>query len=314
MALFLDVILPILLVVGAGAVLERCFDLSVASLSKLVIYLLVPAYLFRRIYASTLTWSETGGILAATALTMVCLGVPLLWGLRRAGLPRATLGAMLLAAIVYNAGNVGIPVAEFFYRSNGAVFPGMKSAADGVAVQAIVLMVSSLSIWMLGYSILSAAKGDGLRGALGFFRLPILYVVVLAFLCRDAGIVVPQPVLSALDLVTGATVPVMLIVLGSQLVKGGRWPRWPRVLPVMGIKLLVMPAVTAGIAWALGLWPWPGAQLVIAAAAPTAVNIVLLNIELDADAGTAADCVFWSTLVSCVTLTLAMHAVLAVAV
>ena len=54
------------------------------------------------------------------------------------------------------------------------------------------------------------------------------------------------------------------------------------------------------------LWPWPGAQLVIAAAAPTAVNVMVLTKELEGDAPAAAHCVFWTTLASAATVTLVL--------
>jgi predicted permease len=58
--------------------------------------------------------------------------------------------------------------------------------------------------------------------------------------------------------------------------------------------------------WALDLWPWPGAQLILAAAAPTAINTLLLTVELDGDADSAAECVFWTTVFSAITVTITL--------
>jgi predicted permease len=44
-------------------------------------------------------------------------------------------------------------------------------------------------------------------------------------------------------------------------------------------------------------------MLVLTAGVPTAVNTLLVTLELDGDAELAADCVFWTTLVSCFTIT-----------
>ena len=59
----------------------------------------------------------------------------------------------------------------------------------------------------------------------------------------------------------------------------------------------------AVVVWALKLWPWPGALIVVAAAGPTAVNVLLLAIEEDSDVELAAECVFWTTLLSAITVT-----------
>jgi predicted permease len=75
------------------------------------------------------------------------------------------------------------------------------------------------------------------------------------------------------------------------------------------LKLGARPALTSGVVWAFGLWPWPGAMLIVAAAGPTAVNTLLLALEMKGDAELAADCVFWTTLLSGVTVTLVLAAV-----
>ncbi len=72
----------------------------------------------------------------------------------------------------------------------------------------------------------------------------------------------------------------------------------------MVIKLLLLPAVTCLFVLSLGLWPWPGAQLILASAAPTAVNTLLLSMELKGDAETAAECVFWTTLGSTISVSI----------
>jgi len=45
----------------------------------------------------------------------------------------------------------------------------------------------------------------------------------------------------------------------------------------------------------VNLWPWPAELLILSAAVPTAVNTLLITMEVGGDAELAADCVFWST-------------------
>jgi predicted permease len=80
---------------------------------------------------------------------------------------------------------------------------------------------------------------------------------------------------------------------------------------VLLLRLVLGPAQMAlllwgfhGLGWrALDLWPWPAELLILTAAVPTAVNTLLLTLELDGDATLAADCVFWTTVFSCLTIT-----------
>lgn len=301
--IFALVLLPVLLVAALGAVVQRALTLDVTSLSKLNIYLLVPALLLVKIYESSLNWGQIAGIAAAVLLPMAILGVPLYLLLPRRRAAGTTTAAILIGGLVMNAGNFGLPVAELTYRTYGLFFPGMQRAEDGVAVQVLVVMMSSLTIWCLGYSVLALAKGDGLRGAAGYFKLPMIYVIAAAFLLRDTGVRVPGVLLEPLRMVGDAAIPVMLIILGAQLAQRARWPRWRIIGPVMVVKLALVPAVTAAVCWGMGLWPWPAAQIVLGMAAPTAVNTLLLTLELDGDADLAADCVFWTTIGSAVSVT-----------
>ncbi|NIL97245.1 MAG: hypothetical protein GTO53_06615 [Planctomycetales bacterium] len=301
--IFLDVIAPILLLIALGALIYRRFRIDLDTLNRLAIYLLVPSFLFVKIYESQLSLTDLGMIVWGVLTPVLTLGVFLYFLMRRIGATGNEIAIVVVGSLVFNAGNFGLPVAELYYQRHGAVFPGMQSASDGAAVQAIIIMISNLSIWFLGYGVIRLGQGHGLRGALGFFRLPMIYVLVAAFFLRQTQITLPVAVYAPLQMMAAATVPIMLLTLGGQLIHNVQKPNWRLVGPVMGLKLFLLPALTALFVWWFGLWPWPGAQIIIAASAPTAVNVMVLAIELDSDSPTAASCVFWTTLASAITVT-----------
>ena len=294
---FAVVLLPILLLVALGALVQKFHPLDVGTLSKLQIYLFVPAFLFVRVLESSLSWRQIAGVAGAILLAKVLLAVPLWFVLRRLDAPRPTSGVFILSAVVFNAGNFGIPLAERAYGKEGG------------AVQALVVMMSNLTLWGVGYGLLAAMSGQGRRAVLGYFRLPMLYVLAAALALRGLRLAPPGPVMYTLHLVADGLVPVALVTLGAQLARGARWPRWKMIAPLLVAKLFVLPLVMAGVVWAFGMWPWPGALLIVSTAAPTAVNTLLLTIEQKGDVEFAADCVFWTTLLSAVSVTLILAAV-----
>lgn len=115
-----------------------------------------------------------------------------------------------------------------------------------------------------------------------------------------------EPVEYSLNTIAGGLVPVALFTLGAQLATRVRWPHWRKVGPVLAMKLVLFPVVMALTVYWLGLWPWPGAMLILAASAPSAVNTFILAIELKADHELAAECVFWTTVISMVTVTMTL--------
>ncbi len=300
-----DILLPLLVTVGVGTLIHRYHPLSVETLARLSMWLLVPSFLLIKIYDSDIPWSAIWLIALVLLVVLAVLGLLLFAGSRAIGASNETIAAAILGSLVFNAGNFGVPVAHLLYIEGGTLFRGQPDADAGLQVQALVVMLSNLLIWILGYMVLAVAKGGRTRAAMGFFKLPMPYALAAAFALRETRLrwfkgVDFLPVWAAFPLrsLAGALVPMMLVALGAQLARGARWRRWREVVPIAVIKLLAVPALVGGAVYACGLWPWPGAHLIIGAAAPTAVNTLILTLELDGDAELTGDVVFWTTIFS----------------
>jgi hypothetical protein len=295
LSLFGSVLVPVLLIVAGGAFVQRFHRLDMLTLSKMQIYLFVPIFLFYYIYRSELSLGDMAGIAGAVLLAKLVLAVPLWVILERLKVPRETLAVVLLSATVFNAGNFGIPVAVRAFGEAGG------------SVLAIIVMVSNLSLWGVGYTIMATMTGSSPKEAMmGYFKLPMVYMLLLAFFLRAMHWQLPEPVTYSLKTIADGLIPVALMTLGAQLALQARLPRWKAVLPVVSFKLLLLPAITAGVVLFLKLWPWPGAAIILASAAPTAVNTLLLTIEQKGDIELAAECVFWTTLLSAFTVTIVL--------
>src|SRR5829696_10154203 len=142
LAILLDVLAPILILMGLGALMRWRFKLDLGTLSKLNIYLLVPAFIFDKVSTSTLSWQEMGGVVTVTVVQVVTLGL-IVWGVGRLlRIERKTLAAIAMAVMFYNSGNYGLPLAELAYpERNGPALATASSEVtkDGGAVQAFVL-------------------------------------------------------------------------------------------------------------------------------------------------------------------------------
>lgn len=304
-----NILLPLLLMVGFGTLLQRYQSLSLETLARVSMYLLVPSFLLIKIYDSDIPWSEIGLIALVFLIVLGVLGLLLFASGRALRAPNKTVAAVILGSIVFNAGNFGIPVAHLLYVEGGTLFQGQPDTEAGLHVQALVVMLSNLLVWFLGYVVLAVARGGRAREALGIFKLPIPYALVTSFVLREIRLrsfngadFLPVWASFPLRSLAGALVPMMLVALGGQLARGARWRRWREVVPIAFVKLLALPALIGAAVYAFGLWPWPGAHLIIGAAAPTAVNTLILTIELDGDAELTGDVVFWTTIFSGVTV------------
>lgn len=337
-AILFDVLAPILIMMGAGALLRWRFHIDLATLSKLNIYLLAPAFVFDKVSTSSLSWEEMGGVVTISLVQVMTLGL-LVWGIGLAlRVKRQTLAAVVMAVIFYNSGNYGLPLAELAYPGKDSaelrVLSAEKDQAstqhselstqhsqkDGGAVQAFVLMTQNVLGYTLGLAIAGYAHPSGvsaMKNLWRILRLPVLPMLAIALGARwwlqsDPTHTLPLALTKPAAYLSAALVPVALATLGAQLASNPRWPRWRPVSLVLVLRLLLGPVQMALLLWgfhllgwrAVNLWPWPAELLILTAAVPTAVTTMLLTLELEGDTDLAADCVFWTTIVSCATIPL----------
>lgn len=285
-------LMPVLVIVGFGYGLQRWRPMESATLVTLNLYFFVPVYLFIRVLESTLKWSDILLVGVAVLLPLVVLGLVMQRLLSRASVSRETLAALLVGGLFSNCGNFGVPVAEIAFGPRGG------------EVQAIIVLFANFSIFSIAYMILAMGKGANASTILNYFRLPYFYCLVAALLIRDLGIkpYVPEWMLGCVRTIAAGLVPIALVTLGAQLARRARWPDWPRLSGALVLKLLLLPLASLLLVYMMGLWPWPGVAIVLAATAPAAINPLLLAMQLDGDVDTLSDCVFWSTLFSAVTV------------
>ena len=281
-------------------------------------------------------WGEMGGVVLVTATQVLALGL-LVWGIGKAlRINSKTLAAIALAVMFYNAGNYGLPLAALAFpgegekssgvagRGSGGVEKGSSTTAptlrpdhaatppphskDGAAVQTFVAFTLNLMTFTVGLAIAAwAGSGKVTDGLTKLIRMPVLPTLAAALLARwwmrsgDPGEVrhLPVAIERTAHYLAAGLVPVALVTLGAQLASSVRRPRWRPV-----VMVLLLSALSGGDgAHPLNLWPWPAASLILTAGVPTAVVTLLLTLEVGGDADLAADCVFWTTVFSCVTIT-----------
>ncbi len=319
---------PILLMIGLGALVRWRFHLDQTTLARINIYFFVPAFVFDKVVRSDLGWATMGGVVAVTVLQVTTIGM-VVWGVGRAlRMSRSTTSACAMATMFYNSGNYGLPLAELAYGQRGS------------AVQTFVLMSLNLLTFTLGVGVALAGGHGERRGMWGvakaFLKLPFVYMLAAALAARwwirldPEHHALPAVLMKTSGYVAAGLVPIALATLGAQLVNRPRRPRWKPVSFVLVMRLLAGPIQMGLLLYglhalasmahgsggmleattrALDLWPWPAELLILTAAVPTAVNTLLLTMELGGEADLAADCVFWTTVVSCATISVWLVAI-----
>jgi predicted permease len=287
MAVLLPAIAPVALIILVGFIAGRTLGLDRRTLSRLSLYVLLPALIANSLYGITLT-AERALLIVVGFFGASALLYALVYGfcrlLRAHPLQQKTLLATTLFA---NTGNLGLPFITFALGQTGLE-------------RAIVYLVSSsILLTTVGPTLL---KGQGLAtGLRTTLKLPVFWAMLAGLALQALAITLPLRLDEGLALLGGAAIPVALITLGMQLAKTQFYLDRP-VLVAAGLRLALAPAIALLIGRAIGLQGQDLQVLVLQGAMPTAVNTFIWVTEFGGDADLVARAIVLSTLLSFVTL------------
>ncbi len=294
--IFITIVAPVFLMIGIGILLERLFKLDLATMSKLNFYVFVPALVFIKIMESTLAWSEVQGIALFTLLQVAALSLFCRILFHHPSL-REHCTVMTMGMLFYNAGNFGLPLADMAY------------GATGVGIISIILLVQNLVSFTYGIWLLEAGRRNLRKMVLGLLKVPVLHAIWIAMLLRGLHLTPPDLIAKPLDYLGAGLIPIALLTLGVQLSRTKLTSQWAAVSTTVATRLLLAPLISAVL---LLLFPFGStmkAVCITAAGLPVAVNVFILATEYGHDSELASQIVFWSTLLSAISLPLVIACV-----
>ena len=291
-SIFASDILPIFILAGVGFVLARRFGASVKTLSTVAFNSLSPCLVFDQLVTAQVSGSQSLRVAAFCVLLTVAIGLAARLTSLPLRLDRITLSSFLLVAMFSNSGNYALPVVLFAF------------GRDALSFASVYFVTSAILIYTAG--ILVAASGHGsVRVALSrLFKVPAVYAVVAAVVVLSTHAPVPMAIMRPIGLLSDAAIPIMLLVLGMQLERAVM-PKHPiAVAAAVVLSLIVAPIIAFGLTWLLGITGAARQAAIIEASMPAAVITTVLALEFDLDAAFSTSVVFFTTLLSPVTLVL----------
>lgn len=295
---FTQVLLPILLMFGAGWLLDRRWNLDLSTVVKLNINCFVPAFIFYELatkeVGGTMAWKTVGYTVSVILVLFIVAGLVARW---RGYSPERT-RSLQMAAGFYNSANYGLPLMHL-------AFPG-----EAEALQVFVVLVQNVANFTLGIFLVSSTKTSGWRALLPVLRQLSLWAVLSALLLRAFhGPVQPDLAGSMrwlwvpMRYFHDGLVAIALMTLGIQLSKTRANFALSKIGWALTLRLLVGPLVGWALAYVFRLEGPVMLSMILSTSFPTAVNTAMIAHEFGADAEFATDTVFWSTMISMVSVT-----------
>lgn len=291
LAIFVSDILPIFLIALVGYLLARYLDASVKTLAHVVFYALVPCLVFRLLVTSNLSGVPFGRMAALAVLVCAAMGLVGRIAAIPLRLARPELTAFLLVVMLSNAGNYGLPVVLFAFGQ------------EALSHATVYFVTSSMLTYTVGVFLAATGRRSVRSALIGIAKTPAIYGVAAALSVLAAGVTVPVAVMRPVGLLSDAALPTMILVLGMQLERATLPARPSLVVVAVSLSLVVAPLVSLGLASLLGLSGVSRQAGVLLASMPVAVVTTILALEFDVSPAFVTSAVFFSTLVSPLTLT-----------
>lgn len=314
--IFVNNLLPIFLIAGAGYWLTKARHVDPRALSQVIFFLFTPCLIF-----DTMVHTRVGGM-ALLQMAVIVFGLHLVVGLsamligKAQGMSRSLTTALILGAMLPNSGNYGLATVKFAF-GEGAL-----------AHASLYFVCASVMLYSAGVFVASTGSSNIKQGLISLVKVPAVYATALGLLVGHSGIQVPLFLDRSITLLGAATIPAMLALLGMQLaaraIATGEdsaseevlvpeavstrpfhlpKPQVFALISVIVLRLVFSPFISYLGTLVFGMHG-PALQAVITeSATPTAVMSTVLATEYDVEPSFLATVVFLTTILSPFTLT-----------
>lgn len=202
-------------------------------LNNIIIYLAMPALIFRAVFESKISLSLLEIPLLAVATVALSMALAYIIG-RLLHLKQPTFGALLLVAAIGNTGYLGYPLTLQLF--------GIKNL-----VKAVFYDLSGTVVFTFTIGLLIAqryGKGNGkVNIAKEVITFPPLIGLAVALVLKGLGIGLPTFLTETVGFLAGATIPLVMLTIGLSLEVAAAKNYTLAIAVVVLVKLVVAPLI-----------------------------------------------------------------------
>lgn len=290
MTVFLSVVLPVLLIFGAGYIIQLVARLDIKSLATVTLYIMLPNLVFNTFYEAEIDKEYVVMLIFAALLLIAILLINKIVAKLR-NYDQAMESGMILSTAFMNSGNYGTPIILFAFGKEAFTY-----AVSFMVLQAIIMNF---------FGVYYAARGSaGIKLAFqSVLKMPPTYAVIIALVMNLGSIPIPDSLLSAITLVGDATIPTMMITLGMQLAEiTVKNMNWVKISYGATVRLLASPLIAYLLTLLLPMDPLMAKVMIVAAACPSAATTTMYALQFDAKPELVSSITLVTTLLSIITL------------
>jgi predicted permease len=293
--IFVDILLPIFLMVATGVAFSRIFRSPAEPLTQFSLYFATPVLVLR-----ALVEHPIGGGVVLRVFGLMIAYTLVMWLLaegagRLLRLESTLRRAFALAIVPMNVGNYGLPLVRFAFGPSSEPFS--------------VLVFVVFNIPLVTWAIWLAAGGatSPMEGVRQTLRVPVIHATALAFALVALGWHIPGPVAKAATLLGDTAIPLLMIILGMQLDRTRLLGEPGSLAAATAIRLGVAPFVAWGLTTLFGFTGLPQKIAILQTSTPSAVLPLLYALRFGCRPDWIASIVLVSTVLSGVSLSVVLY-------
>ena len=302
-------ILPIFLMIALGFVLGKNFKLDVATLTKIIIYLLMPAFVFVNTFTVHLDFDLAKILLFSVVyLAINYILAKIISRIRKLD---AGLSDIFANSIMFNnIGNIGLSLITLVFSSAPFV-AGEKTPYldDALAALVMIMIFNNVTTNIIGFYIGGRASMSFKKSIIRTLKLPVIHAIVLVLILKAVDFdVTTTPIWPVLIHLKNGLVAMALTALGIQLAKVKLEFKDANVYIASFIRLVIGPVLAMLLIYLFGFKGVTAQTILIAYSVPTAINTALIAAEYDNNQDYAVQAVVASTIFSIITMTFVIYA------
>lgn len=301
--IIINTLFPLLAMMALGYMLKRQGMTSAEflnTLDKLVYYIFFPVMLFWKTAKSTGTDASATGLLLPLLATVFLASLFSYVYIRKTRMPDKAAGSFFQASFRFNT-YIGMAIILTVLGEEGS---RLFSILIGCLIPVINVLSVAVLIWHSGRT---PSVGQRLWILLrALISNPLIIGCAAGLLLSGSGYHLPAFINNFLALVASMTLPLALISMGGTLSFAGISRHWSNALAAAAIKLFIIPVTGYIMLTLFSVSDTAFKTGMIYFSLPTSTAISVLSAQLNSDVELASTAVMMSTLLSFISLSVAL--------
>lgn len=301
-------VLPLLFFIAAGFWLDTKFRIDLATFNKLVIYVVLPSFIFFSMVQYR-PGKEAWQLVLAEIFLLITMSAISFFVARLLHLGKGESSIFRAACTYSNAGNIGSALTVFIYShapyATENETPFLTEAMGDVILLMILL---NIAVNIVAAARIRSAHVSGKALFSYIYKMPALYAALAGLCFQSTGYDLSDtPLWPVLEHFSGAFIVLVTLIVGINLHRAKIRRPTATVLVSTAMKLLVAPAVACAILTCGDFSPVASQIFFIVSSIPASFTIVMYAAEYGNHPDFAAQITLTNTIASLLTMTGAIY-------